>query len=49
VKKGQSLSWADVAIDRTTAAYKLRSEMEAMFAPSAQAMGAGGTAPCPAP
>jgi predicted homoserine dehydrogenase-like protein len=32
VKKGQSLSWADVAIDTTTAAYKLRNEMEAMFA-----------------
>jgi predicted homoserine dehydrogenase-like protein len=36
VKKGQSLSWADVAIDTGTAAYKLRNEMEAMFAPSAQ-------------
>jgi predicted homoserine dehydrogenase-like protein len=34
VKKGQSLSWADVAIDTSTAACKLRSEMEAMFAPS---------------
>jgi predicted homoserine dehydrogenase-like protein len=34
VKKGQSLSWADVAIDTSTAAYKLRSEMEAMFASS---------------
>ncbi|WP_426392365.1 NAD(P)H-dependent oxidoreductase [Variovorax sp. R-27] len=32
VKKGQSLSWADVAIDTTTAAYRLRNEMEAMFA-----------------
>ncbi|MFS2166895.1 NAD(P)H-dependent oxidoreductase [Variovorax sp. Varisp62] len=38
VKKGQSLSWADVAIDTTTAAYKLRSEMEAMFAPSVRAL-----------
>jgi predicted homoserine dehydrogenase-like protein len=38
VKKGQSLSWADVAIDKTTAAYKLRSEMEAMFAPSGRAL-----------
>ncbi|RSZ39804.1 MULTISPECIES: Gfo/Idh/MocA family oxidoreductase [unclassified Variovorax] len=36
VKKGQSLSWADVAIDTTTAAYKVRSEMEALFAPKAQ-------------
>ncbi|RTQ37419.1 flagellar biosynthesis protein FlgA [Variovorax gossypii] len=35
VKKGQSLSWADVAIDTTTAAYKVRSEMEALFAPQA--------------
>ncbi|NKF15324.1 flagellar biosynthesis protein FlgA, partial [Rhizobium sp. BUS002] len=31
VKKGQSLSWADVAIDTSTAAYKLRGEMEGMF------------------
>lgn len=31
VKKGQSLSWADVAIDTSTAAYRLRSEMESMF------------------
>jgi predicted homoserine dehydrogenase-like protein len=37
VKKGQSLSWADVAIDTNTAAYKLRNEMEALFAPAAQA------------
>lgn len=36
VKKGQSLSWADVAIDTGTAACKLRNEMEAMFAPSAR-------------
>ncbi|KIQ22909.1 flagellar basal body P-ring biosynthesis protein FlgA [Variovorax paradoxus] len=34
VKKGQSLSWADVAIDTSTAAYKLRSEMESMFSAS---------------
>lgn len=40
VKKGQSLSWADVAIDTTTAAYKLRNEMEAMFAPSVGARAA---------
>ena len=37
VKKGQSLSWADVAIDTNTAAYKLRNEMEALFAPAVQA------------
>lgn len=34
VKKGQSLSWADVAMDTSTPAYRLRSEMEAMFAPA---------------
>ena len=33
VKKGQSLTWADVAMDETTHAYKIRREMEAMFAP----------------
>src|SRR4029450_6713774 len=32
VKKGQSLSWADVAMDTTTAAYKVRREMESLFA-----------------
>jgi predicted homoserine dehydrogenase-like protein len=32
VKKGQSLSWADVAVDTTTRAYALRREMEAQFA-----------------
>ena len=31
VKKGQSLSWADVAIDTTTRAYTLRREMEQLF------------------
>ncbi len=31
VKQGQSLSWADVAIDTTTPAYKLRHEMERLF------------------
>ncbi|GAA4332844.1 Gfo/Idh/MocA family oxidoreductase [Variovorax defluvii] len=36
VKKGQSLSWADVAMDTTTPAYTLRSEMESMFAPTRQ-------------
>jgi len=40
VKKGQSLCWADVAIDTSTAAYRLRSEMEAMFAPSVKAKAA---------
>ena len=33
VKKGQSLTWADVAMDQTLPAYKLRREMEAAFAP----------------
>jgi predicted homoserine dehydrogenase-like protein len=33
VKKGQSLVWADVAMDTSTAAYQVRREMEAMFAP----------------
>lgn len=37
VKKGQSLCWADVAMDTSTRAYQLRAEMEAMFAPTAQA------------
>ena len=31
VKKGQSLSWADVAIDTTTSAYRVRREMETLF------------------
>ena len=34
VKIGQSLSWADVAMDTATDAYKVRREMEAMFAPA---------------
>jgi predicted homoserine dehydrogenase-like protein len=33
VKKGQSLCWADVAIDHNTQAYKVRQEMESMFKP----------------
>jgi predicted homoserine dehydrogenase-like protein len=33
VKKGQSLTWADVAMDVTAPAYQVRKEMEAMFAP----------------
>ena len=32
VAKGQSLSWADVAMDTTTRAYRLRREMESMHA-----------------
>ena len=36
VKKGQSLSWADVAMDTSTPAYQVRHEMEGMFAPSMQ-------------
>jgi predicted homoserine dehydrogenase-like protein len=40
VKKGQSLCWADVAMDTSTHAYQLRAEMEAMFAPSTQAKAA---------
>ena len=31
-KKGQSLAWADVAMDESLPAYKLRREMEALFA-----------------
>jgi len=31
VAKGQSLCWADVAMDTTTPAYRLRREMEALF------------------
>jgi predicted homoserine dehydrogenase-like protein len=34
VRKGQSLAWADVAMDTNLAAYKVRREMEAMFAPA---------------
>jgi predicted homoserine dehydrogenase-like protein len=32
VKKGQSLTWADVAMDQTTHAFRVRKEMEVMFA-----------------
>ena len=32
VKQGQSLSWNDVAMDTTTPAYKVRREMEVLFA-----------------
>ncbi|MGQ2979865.1 MAG: flagellar biosynthesis protein FlgA, partial [Polaromonas sp.] len=34
VRKGQSLSWADVAMDTSTAAWKVRHEMENMFSPA---------------
>ncbi len=34
VKKGQSVSWADVKMDESLPAYKLRREMEALFAPA---------------
>lgn len=33
VKKGQSLSWNDVAMDTATHAYRVRREMESLFAP----------------
>jgi len=32
VQKGQSLSWSDVAMDTSTSAYRLRREMESLFA-----------------
>ncbi len=35
VRQGQSLSWDDVEVDATTDAYKLRREMERLFAPAA--------------
>ena len=35
VAQGQNLTWADVAMDETTDAYKVRREMEQMFAPVA--------------
>ena len=34
--QGQSLTWADVAMDETTDAYKVRREMEQLFAPALQ-------------
>lgn len=34
VKKGQSLSWADVAMDTSTHAYRTRRAMEDLFAPA---------------
>ena len=38
VKQGQSLSWADVAMDTSTTAYKVRHEMENMFGPAMSAI-----------
>ena len=35
VKKGQSVTWADVAMDTHTHAYRIRRELEAQFAPPA--------------
>ncbi len=40
VKQGQSLTWADVAMDTSTDAYIVRREMETMFAPSVLARAA---------
>jgi predicted homoserine dehydrogenase-like protein len=36
VPQGQTLSWADVAVDTSTAAYQLRQEMQRQFAPHPQ-------------
>jgi predicted homoserine dehydrogenase-like protein len=33
VAQGQSLTWADIAIDENLPAYRIRREMEALFAP----------------
>jgi len=35
VAAGQTLTWSDVAIDAASPAYRLRREMEALFAPRA--------------
>jgi predicted homoserine dehydrogenase-like protein len=35
VKKGQSLTWDDVAMDTSTHAYQIRKAMEAMHKPGA--------------
>lgn len=40
VARGQSLTWADVAMDTTLAAYRVRREMETLFAPKAAAQAA---------
>ena len=34
IAQGQSLTWADVAMDETTDAYKVWRKMETMFAPA---------------
>ena len=34
VKKGQTLSWDDVAMDTSLDAYKVRREMESLFSPA---------------
>jgi predicted homoserine dehydrogenase-like protein len=34
IRKGETLSWDDVAMDRTINAYKIRAEMEASFGPN---------------
>jgi predicted homoserine dehydrogenase-like protein len=34
VRQGQSLTWADVAMDTSTPAYRIRRQMEDLFAPS---------------
>ena len=36
VSKGQSLTWADVAMDTSTPAYQVRRAMETMFTPTSQ-------------
>ncbi len=41
VAPGQSLTWADVAVDTDLSAYKLRREMEGLFTPRAGASQAG--------
>jgi predicted homoserine dehydrogenase-like protein len=40
VKKGQSLSWADVAMDPSLPAYQVRREMETLFARSGESVAA---------
>ena len=44
VKKEQSLTWDDVALDTGTPAYRIRKEMEAMFAPPGLAANGPGEA-----
>mgnify|MGYP006957784719 FL=1 len=40
VAKGQSLTWADVAMDESLPAYKVRREMEALFSRPGQSAAA---------